>query len=384
MIVTVKTLKPFLSINRSILIASVCLTTLFISGCSSNEIDHSNDFNNNGRDKNSPKREALYLKESLPPELPYPDYSFQYGLDQQIRYLNRVREQNFTLGSLQTSVSELKTAVSEIKRWLKNPSRFPDLVAHQIKGQDQRGNVQITGYYVPIISARHLPDSQYRFPLYRKPTVRNEDGTFPSREEIDFKGALAGQGLELAYTDSLIDNFFLHVQGSGVIEYEDGEQKLLSWGGVNGHAYRSIGKVLIEKGEIDRKDISAQSIKQWLVEHPERQQEILSANPSYLFFSEGPSKPIGAANAPLTPLYSAAVDPSVIPLGAILLAQVPKLNMSGELIGHEFRLLLAQDKGGAIKGPGHIDWYQGVGDDALFHAGQLKHFGKVWLLLPNS
>ena len=93
---------------------------------------------------------------------------------------------------------------------------------------------------------------------------------------------------------------------------------------------------------------------------------------------------MGAANVPLTPLYSAAVDPSVIPLGSILLAQVPKLDAYGNLMGHEFRLLLAQDKGGAIKGAGHIDWYQGIGEEAHFHAGQLKHFGKVWLLLPKN
>lgn len=371
--------KHYRSLFRLLCLVSFSL----LASCSFNEIDSSNDFENNGRDTTALKRESLYLKESLPPGLPYPDASFQAGLQQQIAYLNRLSDKPYLLENTQTSVADLKRVATEIDNWLRYPTQQPQLVAHQLAGQDQRGNVQITGYYVPILSVRHLPDEVYRYPLYRKPTQRNAKGEFPSREEIDFENALAGQQLEIAYTADLVDNFFLHVQGSGVVEYESGEQKLLSWGGVNGHAYRSLGKELIERGEINRANISAQSIRQWLSDHPERNREILSTNPSYLFFSEGPQAPVGAANVPLTPLYSAAVDPRVIPLGSILLAQVPKLDAYGNLIGHEFRLLLAQDKGGAIKGSGHIDWYQGIGEEAHFHAGQLKHFGKVWLLLPQ-
>ncbi len=371
--------KHYRSLFRLLCLVSFSL----LASCSFNEIDSSNDFENNGRDTTALKRESLYLKESLPPGLPYPDASFQAGLQQQIAYLNRLSDKPYLLENTQTSVADLKRVATEIDNWLRYPTQQPQLVAHQLAGQDQRGNVQITGYYVPILSVRHLPDEVYRYPLYRKPTQRNAKGEFPSREEIDFENALAGQQLEIAYTADLVDNFFLHVQGSGVVEYESGEQKLLSWGGVNGHAYRSLGKELIERGEINRANISAQSIRQWLSDHPERNREILSTNPSYLFFSEGPQAPVGAANVPLTPLYSAAVDPSVIPLGSILLAQVPRLDAYGNLIGHEFRLLLAQDKGGAIKGSGHIDWYQGIGEEARFHAGQLKQFGKVWLLLPQ-
>lgn len=357
---------------------------LVLSACSQREIDASNDFENNGRDTQALKRDTLYLKESLPPGLPVPDDVFKDGLAQQVKYLNKLSEREYQLGNLTVSLEDLLASTQALQDWLDNPATQPNLTAYQLAGQDQRGNVQITGYYVPVLSVRHQADETFKYPLYRKPSQRKPDGTFPSREEIDFEGALDGQGLEIAYTADLVDNFFLHVQGSGVVEYENGEQQLLSWGGVNGHAYRSLGKELIERGEIAREDISAQSIRQWLADHPERNREILSTNPSYLFFSEGLTRPVGAANVPLTPLYSAAVDPSVIPLGSVLLAQVPKLDLQGQLIGHSFQLLLAQDKGGAIKGAGHIDWYQGVGEDAHFHAGQLKHFGKVWLLLPRE
>ncbi|GAB3484214.1 hypothetical protein GCM10027340_19450 [Marinomonas epiphytica] len=325
----------------------------------------------------------MYLKESLPPHLPRPDISFANGLEQQRLFLNKNTDAQYPLENITVTRQDLIGTLNSIQTWLDNPSQQPDLTAYQLAGQDQRGNVQITGYYVPVLKVRRVADDVYKYPLYRKP-LPLDDGSFPSREEIDFEGALADQGLEIAYSASLVDNFFLHVQGSGMVEFADGTQELLSWGGVNGHAYRSLGKELIERGEIDRADISAQSIRQWLQEHPDRMREILSTNPSYLFFSEGLEKPVGAANVPLTPLYSAAVDPSVIPLGAVLLVQTPQLDPQGNLLGHEFRLLLAQDKGGAIKGPGHIDWYQGVGPDAQFHAGQLKHFGKVWLLLPRQ
>ena len=360
------------------------LLPLFIlSACSTREIDSSNDFPNNGRDETAFKRDTLYLDERLPPGFPMPDESFKEGLGQQIRYLDRISAQDYSVGNLQVSRDDLRATASELQMWLNDPTYWPALSAYQLAGQDQRGNVQITGYYVPVLEVRHQPDALYRYPLYRKPTPAN-GAPLPTRDQIDFEGALDGQGLELAYTSSLVDNFFLHVQGSGVVEFEDGERRLFSWGGANGHPYRSLGKVLIERGEIDREHVSAQSIRSWLAEHPEQMREVLATNPSYLFFSEGLDKPVGAANVPLTPLYSVAVDPAVIPLGSILLGEVPKLNERGQLIGHEFRLLLAQDKGGAIKGPGHIDWYQGIGEDAHFHAGQLKHFGRVWLLLPRA
>lgn len=369
---------------RSLFTFAGLLSVLSLVGCSQFEIDQSNAFANNGRDKEGLKRDTLYLKESLPPGLPYPDPAFKAGLEQQIAYLNKLPGRSYQLDNAQVSVQQLKNVTSEINKWLEDPTYQPHLEALQLAGQDHRGNVQITGYYVPVLMVRHTPNDVYKYPLYRKPTQRDADGLYPSREQIDFEGALNGQGLEIAYSASLIDNFFLHVQGSGVVQYEDGKRELLSWGGVNGWPYRSLGKVLIERGEIDKSKISAQTIKQWLKDHPDQEREVMSTNPSYLFFSEGRTDPVGAANVPLTPLYSVAVDPKVIPLGSILLGQVPKLDKHGNLIGHEFRLLLAQDKGGAIKGPGHIDWYQGIGEEAHIHAGQLKHFGKVWLLLPSN
>lgn len=360
------------------------LTLVFLlSACSKQEIHDSNNFTNNGRDTEAFSRDSLYLEERLPPALAYPDETFIDGLKQQATFLSRKSANDaYQLEDFQVDNQALNHSVQLITDWLSNPTQAHHIKAYQLRGQDGRGNVQVTGYYVPVIEVRKYAQGEFIYPLYRKPnSLKGEQ--LPNRDKIDFEDALADQGLEIAYSSSLIDNFFLQVQGSGVIQYEDGSQALLSWGGVNGHEYRSLGKVLIEKGEIAKADMSAQAIKDWLIAHPERQREILTTNPSYLFFKEGLSKPVGAANVPLTPKYSIAVDPKIIPLGSILLGELPILDVNGELVKHEYRLLLAQDKGGAIKGPGHIDWYQGIGDDAHQYASQLKHYGRLWLLLPD-
>lgn len=368
--------------NKQRLTLLIC--SLLLVACGRQEVHHSNDFANNGRHTEALVRKQLYLEERINPGLIYPDPTFAEGLKQHTRFLSRKKpEEIHQLENLSVSNAQLSEVIDHLAVWLEDPKQNHQLKAYQLKGDDNRGNVQITGYYVPVIQVRKTPDDEFKYPLYRKPK-RLAGQAFPSRDEIDFQGVLDNQGLEIAYSNSLIENFFLQVQGSGVVQYEDGHKALLSWGGVNGHEYRSLGKVLIEKGEIPKEKMSAQAIKDWLIANPDRQREILTENPSYLFFLEGQDKPIGAANVPLTPQYSVAVDPKVIPLGATLLGELPVLDEAGELVHHKYQLLLAQDKGGAIKGPGHIDWYQGVGETAHDYASHLKHYGRVWLLLPND
>jgi len=365
--------------KRTFKYLSVFTLAMLTFACSKQEIHDSNDFANNGRDTEAQTRQSLYLEERLPPALAFPEASFLEGLKQQARFLSRKSDSDsYLLEDFEVNNKSLNQSISLIADWLANPTQAHNIKAYQLRGQDGRGNVQVTGYYVPVIEVRKEAQGEFIYPLYRKPQ-RNKGEQLPDRDAIDFENVLEGQGLEIAYSNSLIDNFFLQVQGSGVVQYEDGSQALLSWGGVNGHEYRSLGKVLIEKNEIAKEDMSAQAIKDWLIAHPERQREILTTNPSYLFFKEGLSKPVGA----VTPKYSIAVDPKVIPLGSVLLGELPILNDHGELVSHEYRLLLAQDKGGAIKGAGHIDWYQGIGEEAHHYASQLKHYGRLWLLLPD-
>jgi membrane-bound lytic murein transglycosylase A len=184
-----------------------------------------------------------------------------------------------------------------------------------------------------------------------------------------------------------MSNFFLHVQGSGYLEFEGGERLLLAYGGKNGRNYTSIGRILVESGAIPKAEISMQAIKVWAASHPEQVEELLYQCESYTFFRTGPTGPVGAGGEVVVPELSVAVDPKIIPLGAVLLAHVPSLDGAGRLSGHEWRLLLAQDTGAAIKGPGHIDLYVGAGPKAGDRAGRLHHYGSVWMLrglLPNE
>lgn len=359
---------------------------LFLSACSQTPsgIHHSNHFANNGLDPKAKPLNATYQLQSgavlkaqwLTPEL-------LLGLEQQLSYLNKKSVANaYDLPGLSISKTQLQQSIGQLQQWAEQPSAEggEGFALYQLAGEDGKGNVQFTGYYVPVFKVRTTADADYKYPIYRKPAGLS---SYPNREQIDFGQALAGQGLELYYSKSLVDNFFMQVQGSGVVEDEYGQQHLLSYGGGNGHSYRSLGKVLIEMGEYTAETISATAIKDWLAKNPHRQRELMSRNPSYTFFSAGLEQPVGAANVPLTPLHSIAVDPAFIPLGSVLLAQVPVLDDKGQLTGHEFRLMLAQDKGAAIKTPGRIDVYQGIGDEAQQRSDSLRHYGKIWLILPK-
>lgn len=362
------------------------VASLILSACSQTQgIHHSNQFVNNGLDKNAKPLDGTYQLQqgaALNPEWLTPQ--LLTGLEQQLQYLNKKSvASEYALPGLNVSKTQLQHSIRLVQQWAESPSAEGGQAfqLYQLAGEDGKGNVQFTGYYVPVFKVRSTPDAEYKYPIYRKPAGMT---SYPSREQIDFEQALAGQGLELFYSKSLVDNFFMQVQGSGVVEDEYGQQHLLSYGGGNGHSYRSLGKVLIEMGEYTAQTISASAIKEWLAKNPHRQRELMSQNPSYTFFSLGLSQPVGAANVPLTPLHSVAVDPAFIPLGAVVLAQVPLLDAQGELTGHEFRLMLAQDKGAAIKTPGRIDVYQGIGEQAQERSDSLRHYGKIWLILPKA
>jgi membrane-bound lytic murein transglycosylase A len=362
------------------------IASLVLSACSQTSgIHQSNQFDNNGLDKKAKLLSGTYqLQQGAALKAQWLTPELLAGLEEQLKYLNKKSvAQQHNLPGLTITKSQLQQSIHDLLQWAEQPTAQggKTFALHQLSGEDGKGNVQFTGYYVPVFKVRTTADAEYKYPIYRKPAGLTN---YPNREQIDFEQALAGQGLELFYSNSLVDNFFMQVQGSGVVEDEYGQQHLLSYGGGNGHSYRSLGKVLIEMGEYTADTISASAIKEWLAKHPHRQRELMSRNPSYTFFSAGLDKPVGAANVPLTPLHSIAVDPAFIPLGSVVLAQVPVLDGKGELTGHEFRLMLAQDKGAAIKTPGRIDVYQGIGDEAQQRSDSLRHYGKIWLVLPKT
>lgn len=254
------------------------------------------------------------------------------------------------------------------------------LDAYQMEGTDNYGNVQFTGYYTPVIQARYTRQGEFQYPLYRMPP-RSKGRKLPSRAEI-YSGAL-DERFVAGYSNSLMDNFIMDVQGSGYVDYGDGRPlTFFGYGGKNGHAYRSIGKVLIDRGEVKREDMSMQAIRKWGEEHsPAEVRELLEQNPSFVFFKPESFAPVrGASAVPLVAKASVAADRSLIPPGTALLAEVPLLDNNGKFTGkYEMRIMVSLDVGGAIKGQ-HFDIYQGIGPDAGHMAGWFNHYGRVWVL----
>jgi membrane-bound lytic murein transglycosylase A len=268
-----------------------------------------------------------------------------------------------------------------------------------------------TGYYEPSLRGSRRRHGPYRTPLYLRPPElvsvdlglfrddlagrrlagRVRGGTlepFDDRAAID-RGALAGRGLEMVWVDDAVDAFFLQIQGSGRIELDDGGSMRVGYAAQNGHPYVAIGRELVERGELAVEEVSLQSIREWLRRHPEEAEEVMYANPSYVFFRELPGPgPLGSLGVPLTPERSLAVDRTFLPLGAPVwvattLPAVPEAFPEGAPEVPWSRLLMAQDTGGAIRGPVRGDIFWGHGEDAEAVAGRMRQPGRMWLLLPR-
>jgi len=270
---------------------------------------------------------------------------------------------------------------------------------------DDSDTGMITGYYEPLLHGSLVRTDRYRYPLYAVPDdllVIDLSSVYPdlkhkrlrgrleghrvvpylSREEIDRDPAPL-KGRELVWVDDPVDAFFLHIQGSGQVQLEDGTRMRVGYADQNGHPFRSLGRVLIDRGEIPPERASMQGIKEWARKHPRKVQEYLNANPSYVFFRELPRDlpgPLGALGVPLTPERSIAIDPRVIPLGAPVYLATTWPNTSEPLD----RLMAAQDTGGAIAGGVRADFFWGFGDEAGALAGRMRQAGTMWVLMPKG
>ncbi|MEA2781067.1 MAG: rane-bound lytic murein transglycosylase [Rhodospirillaceae bacterium] len=274
------------------------------------------------------------------------------------------------------------------------PYRLSDAAEDGTSSADQGF---FTGYYLPRVAGSLRRRAGFDIPLYRRPPdlVEVADGQvltgnatagrrvnggltpYYSRSEID-AGALAGRGLELVWLASPIDAFFVSIQGSAEVALAEGGDLGIGFAGSNGRPYLAIGRLLVERGAIARDQISLQTIRAWLLAHPDEAQGLMQQNPRYIFFretlGEGPS---GAQGVTLTPGRSLAVDPGFLPLGAPLF--IDTADATGRPLR---RLMLAQDRGAAIKGPLRADFYWGTGDEAEAAAGPMKSHGALYLLLP--
>jgi membrane-bound lytic murein transglycosylase A len=338
-----------------------------------------------GRIVGAKKQEAIYKPTPLDSlSFPIIDGGAIEALQQNMKLLKLARgRSNYQVGDLRVRHQELKDVTAMLAAW-QHAQPFgleKYLNAYQIWGRDQRSNVQFTGYFTPVIKVARKPQGAFKYPIYSRPL--GWEGPLPTRAQIEGEGVLDSMGLELAYAANKVDLYYMQVQGSGFVEYPDGTRDLFSYNGSNRHPYLSIEKYLMERTDLEVPNLSMHGIRKFILKNPALMDTILFQNPSYTFFIRQQTEPSGAGNVPLTPGYSIAVDRRYIPLGSCLLAAFPIFdNRKQRVVDHEYRLLIAQDVGGAIRGPGHVDFYTGIGASAAREAGNLKAYGRLWLLLP--
>lgn len=261
-----------------------------------------------------------------------------------------------------------------------------------------------TGYYEKQLHGSLTKSTRYNVPLYKRPpelvmvdlglfrpALKGEriagkvvDGylkPYADRAAID-NGALAGRGLELAWVDDADAAFFLHVQGSGEVALDNGETLRVGYDGQNGHVYNAIGRELIARGELTKDKVSLQTIRDWLKAHPNEAPALRQKNPSYVFFRKlDGSGPVGAQGVELTAMRSLAVDPRFMPYGAPVWLDIQHPQNANAKVQ---RLVIAQDTGGAIRGPVRGDFFWGNGAHAEEIAGVMKSPGRYWVLLPRT
>jgi len=260
-------------------------------------------------------------------------------------------------------------------------------IPFQLANNDGTLDGLVTGYYEPLLRGSRTRNGPYQYALYRWPAqYRTTNKVLPARAQLERSGILSGN--ELVWVDDPIEAFFLQVQGSGRVILDDGGVMRVGYGGANNQPYRSIGKWLLERGELTVGQATMQGIKAWARANPARVRTLLDTNPRFVFFREtslteiraAADGPIGALGVPLTPERSIAVDPTAIPLGTPVFLQTTRPLTDMPLN----RLVFAQDKGSAIKGQIRADYFWGTGDDAGEMAGKMKQRGRIWLLLPRS
>lgn len=266
------------------------------------------------------------------------------------------------------------------------------------------GRLLVTGYYEPEIAASRVRTERFRFPLYRVPPdlvavdlgaycdecagrsaygrVRDHELVpYYSRAEID-AGALQGKDAELVWLDDPIEAFFLHIQGSATLRFDDSTQMQVSYAGSNDRPYTSIGRLLVAQGKMSRATASLQGLKDYLRSHPEEQAAIMAANERYIFFQTVAAGPVGSIGVPLTAGRSIAADRRVYPPGALTFLRIHERE-GGERPPAFARFVLIQDAGIAIQGPDRLDAYWGTGGEGERVAGDMRNPGEFFLILPD-
>lgn len=260
-----------------------------------------------------------------------------------------------------------------------------------------------TGYYEASLRGSRTKTSRYRYPLYQRPkdlvmvnlgefrddlkgrriagrVINGNLKVYEDRSEI-VEGRWPHNDKVLVWVDDPVDAFFVQIQGSGVVQLENGKIMRIGYAGQNGHPYYAIGRELIKREQLEKEEVSLQSIRAWLSANPGQAAEIMNTNPSYVFFKEQKQGATGGSGVELTPGRSLAIDRSKIPYGMPIWVDIEEPK---EGVGRIQKLMMAQDTGGAIRGAVRGDVYWGYGKQAEAVAGAMKAKGRYWFLLPKQ
>ena len=281
---------------------------------------------------------------------------------------------------------------------------------YRAAGRAGNSKVLFTGYFEPIFNASLTPDERFKYPIYGKPgdliridlslfnpkykgeriMARIEGNNvlpFYSRKQIEEDAVLAGKTLELAWLEDPVDVAFLHIQGSGRLRLPGGHIIYVGYEASNGRPYKSIGKYLLDRGYMEREEMSMQGIREYLSRNPGIVDDVLNHNPSYVFFRALEKGPLGNIGVPLTPSRSMALDSRIFPKGALcfISSKKPLVGDNGEIVKWtDFsRFVLNQDTGGAIRGAGRADIFWGCGQYSEIAAGHMKHDGELYILIKK-
>ena len=283
------------------------------------------------------------------------------------------------------------------------------------KGKGKNKKMLFTGYYRPVIQASPIRTPLYRYPLYKMHEPGLEQVKYKSgiqlvgthagikqirkshqekewrrftRKEIDDEGVLRGLGLEVAWLKDNIERFFLHIQGSGILEFPDGSRQGVSYQGSNQYSYTGIGKLMIQDGVIDISQGSMQGIKKYFIDNPQDISKYLYQNKRYIFFTLSDDGPRGSGGGELVGGRSIATDKSIYPAGGLAFIQVkqPVLDENNKIVRWQpvSRFVVDQDTGSAIRGPGRADLFFGTGQKAGAKAGHYHERGEVYYLIKRS
>jgi membrane-bound lytic murein transglycosylase A len=342
------------------------------------------------------------------------------ALGRSLEYYERIAGNNmYGIGDGHITGKELKESLLAFRKILsgsdsdevKRKKILNTFDLYRATGLNNQGRVLFTGYFESVLKGSLERTDEYRYPIYKTPDdivvanlgkfsekYKNEKiiGRLKSgelvpyfnRADIEEAGVLKGRNLELIWVNDPVDLFFMHIQGSGEIKLTDGRFVQVSYAQKNGRPYRSIGRYLLDKGKLTTGEISHQSLKKYLREHPEELSDIFNYNESYVFFRIVENGPIGALGLTLTSGRSIATDLDLFPRGALAFIRLrkPVFEKDGNIKSWETfsRFVLNQDTGGVIKGPGRVDLFCGTGSGAEMLAGSLKEIGELYFLVKKK